>query len=165
MTVFSSVKARPITCDETSGSLDRSNTARVIGQFAAVIEGPRYVADVHGTYCNVFAWDATKALGCEIPHWWDGIEMTANAMEAWLALHGDAHGWMESTRMTAENDARRGLPVVMTASNQHGHGHIAIGYLGPSGLFTVAQAGRINFIKGTVERAFGGIIPKFWVHE
>jgi len=76
----------------------------VIDQFV-VEKNPRYRRDQQGkgeTYCNIFVWDVTRAMGAEIPHWVDqennptvlgkGIELDANAVIQWLQNRGKNQG-------------------------------------------------------------------------
>lgn len=133
----------------------------VINQFA-VEKNPRYRRNQQGkgeTYCNIFVWDVTRAMGAEIPHWVDhnnkstdlgkGIELDANDVIQWLQSQG---GWKEVDSERAQDLANQGYPVVATWLNPGGIGHIAVvrpGEYSSSQGPTIAQAGETNFNHGT----------------
>ncbi len=135
-----------------------------------VEKSPRYKPTASATYCNIFLWDYTRAMGCEIPHWVDadgnptdpnkGRELSANATVAWLDKQGAQRGWIGADRRTAFDAAERGHVVVLGwHSGSAKSGHVAV--LLPEG--TVAQAGRRNFVGETVERAFGKLPVRYWI--
>ncbi|MDR3311026.1 MAG: hypothetical protein LBS90_06730, partial [Oscillospiraceae bacterium] len=79
----------------------------VIDQFQ-VETAERYLPGRDGyTYCNIFVWDVTAALGAEIPHYYNkatgepmyypdtegSSAMRAAAMDTWLLDHGEEYGW------------------------------------------------------------------------
>ncbi len=106
----------------------------VINQFAAG-NNPRYAHQNGSTYCNIFAWDVTRAMGAEIPHWVDtsgnptmlkGNELNANAVNEWLHKHGARFGWRMTTLSDAVDQANQGCPVVASWGNAGGIGHIAM---------------------------------------
>lgn len=127
-----------------------------------VEESPRYKAADGKTYCNIFVWDFTRAMGREVPHWvrtdgrvtqaGSGKELNANGMVRWLATRGPAEGWILADRKTATDAAARGHTVVVGwDSGNATPGHIAI--MLPEG--TIAQAGKHNFVGKTVREGFG----------
>lgn len=86
------------------------------------------------TWCNIFVWDATSAMGAEIPHWADkktgemcfsaddpkGVEkyeLSANETFRWLSAHGEKYGWYECTEAEALEWANKGVPVVAVWKN------------------------------------------------
>ena len=154
-----------ITSDESSRSTELLND--VIGQFE-VESSARYTPHKYGsdTYCNIFVWDVTSALGCEIPHWVDAetlaprqfpdikgaVELGANATYTWLESHGDEYGWIEVTAEQAQEYANNGYPAVTTWKNPGGGaGHVQIVRPSEDGTFdasrgvSVAQAGGHNY--------------------
>ncbi len=120
--------------------------ARVIDQFN-VEESERYQPHP-ATYCNIFAWDVTRAMGAELPHWvlksdesrsatdQDGKptvsddqreELNVNATVAWLKKHGNDNGWRRVDARGAQQFAAEGRPAVAIWANPQGeHGHIAM---------------------------------------
>ena len=138
----------------------------VINQFA-VEKNPRYRRNQQGkgeTYCNIFVWDVTRAMGAEIPHWVDhnndtsvlgkGIELDANAVIQWLQTQ---ESWKRVDPERAQNLANQGFPVVVTRLNPGGIGYIAIVRSGEYSFSegpTIAQAGETNFNQGTVAQGF-----------
>ena len=56
----------PLTNEVGNRSMD--NYQAVLNEFG-VETNPRYLQRNGNTYCNIFVWDATKAMGAEIPHW------------------------------------------------------------------------------------------------
>ena len=130
----------------------------VIDQFR-VESAKRYEVDEY-TYCNIFLWDVTSAMGAEIPHYVDAAtgnpryypdikgatSMGAIATDKWLRDYGPQYGWYEVDAETAQRWANSGKPAVTTAGSQ---GHVQIvcpsrdGGYDPARGVTVAQAGRI----------------------
>ncbi|MDE0882776.1 MAG: peptidoglycan-binding protein [Myxococcota bacterium] len=160
------------------GSRSASRYDQVLNQFA-VGSNPRYSPRGGNTYCNIFAWDVTRAMGAEIPHWVDqqgnqtrqgspgAWEMNANATNRWLHNQGAAKGWRQVTGREAQSHANSGAPAVVSWKNPSGIGHI--GMIRP-GEFTargaaLAQAGRLNFNDRHVSDGFGRLRPEYWVHD
>ena len=86
-----------------------------------VENNPRYDNTKGPTYCNIYVWDVTYAMGCEIPHWVNGRELNANEANEWLAKEGASHGWHEIDEATALQMANEGKPTVACSD-----GHIAM---------------------------------------
>lgn len=135
----------------------------------------RYAPGGGMTWCNVFVWDATRALGAELPHWvaadgrpckpGAGSELSANALAGWLQQHGPRLGWRPATHEQARHTASHGCPTVAIWPNPHGHGHVAIVLPSPGGApLRIAQAGARNFSTGTLEQGFGARDVDFWFH-
>jgi hypothetical protein len=133
----------------------RATYDSVINQFAVGVN-PRYAHRNGSTYCNIFAWDVTRAMSAEIPHWVDakgdptphlkGNELNANAINTWLHQHGARFAWRQGSLDEAVEHANAGRPVVASWKNGGGIGHIAV--IRP-GLATsegplMAQAGATN---------------------
>lgn len=108
----------------------------VIQQFN-VETNSRYTPYKNGsTYCNIYVWDVTSAMGAEIPHRTDSNGdiadsktsnvkyMTANAMYDWLGNKGKEYGWKEVSAEEAQKYANMGCPSVAAWKNPKGHGHI-----------------------------------------
>jgi hypothetical protein len=157
---------RPTTPIVTSDLSDRSpeRYRSVINQFR-VESAERYRPFRNGsTYCNIFVWDVTRAMGAEIPMYTDPAtgaprfypdirgarSMGAIAMCDWLEKHGPAHGWREVDAETAQLHANEGRPAVTSAGSL---GHVQMVCPSRDGLFdpirgvSIAQAGRIVTIK------------------
>ncbi len=150
--------------------------ADVIDQFA-VGSNPRYQRRDGNTYCNIFAWDVTKAMGAEIPHWVDGAgnptgvgqgrELDANGGHLWLQNSGPQHGWREVSAEEAQAMANQGHPTVASWHNPGGIGHIAVvrpGEINERGP-AIAQAGSSNFNEGHVRDSFGNAPVKYFVND
>lgn len=152
----------------------------VIDQFA-VGHNPRYRPRSGNTYCNIFLWDVTRAMDCEIPHWVDArgnpaapfeagaYEMNVNGTVAWLTNYGTKRfGWLLTDAATAQQYANTGCPAVALWRNPVGeHGHTVIvrpGQLLPTRGAATAQAGRLNFNQGHIKDSFGNAVPKYYVH-
>ena len=151
----------------------------VIDQFD-VDENPRYTPRAIGsssrhkaTFCNIFVWDVTSAMGSPLPHWVDDNgnpgggpgkgfrELNANASVGWLADHGSRFGWKEVDEVEAQDCANKGLPVVAGQRNVSGSstGHIAMvrpGTIRPGAGPAVANVGAKNINKSHVANTFGG---------
>jgi len=148
----------------------------VLNQFA-VGNNPRYTPRGGNTYCNIFVWDATKAMGAEIPHWVDGggnptgvgkgRELNANATVDWLHQHGARHGYRQVSAAEAQQLANQGHPAVAIWKNPSGIGHVAmvrpgeVTSKGPA----IAQAGSKNFNNGHVADSFGNRPVQYWVND
>ncbi len=156
----------PVTAPLTSGTARRDArlTDQIVQQFELEISA-RYRPTATSTYCNIFLSDVTKALGCEIPHWWNGREVTANTMARWLAgEEGKQNGWTPVSRRDAEIAANSGQVAVAVWGNPQGVGHVAL--VVPSSDETqIAQAGRVNFSRGSLESGFGRREVVFYSHK
>jgi len=163
------------------GQRDPAIYSQLINQFA-VGNNPRYLPGDGNTYCNIFAWDVSRAMGAEIPHWVDDAgnvavpgapqahEININGGVNWMRSQGVTQfGWHSSTPEQAQNAANQGkLAVVMWKNTGSGHGHVAVVRPGTltAGGPEIAQAGRHNFNDGHVVNGFGqlGPLEYFW-HE
>lgn len=144
---------------------------------------PRYVKghdgnDANGqeTYCNIFLWDATKALSCEIPHWVDpatgvevpmgkGKELSANGVCDWMATHSLRNGWMICSEAQARIRASSGFPTVVCWKNAGGIGHVGL-VLPGTNITHIAQAGGTNFFDKDLRMGFGSVGPLiFYTHD
>jgi putative chitinase len=154
------------------------NYGQVIDQFS-VNNNPRYQPRGGNTYCNIFAWDVTRAMGAEIPHWVDGNgnpagvgapgarELDANGGHRWLEQHGPRHGWREVSAQEAQALANQGHPTVASWNNPGGIGHIAVvrpGEMTDRGP-AIAQAGASNFNNGHVRDSFGNRPVQYFVND
>lgn len=175
---------RPTNPALTNGSDNRrwSRYQAVIDQFE-VEHNPRYTADHQGkgeTYCNIFLWDVTKAMSCEVPHWIDaegeptgvgrGKELNANAVFDWLAGEGFDHGWKRCTATEAVTGPLNGFPTIVVWKNPLGIGHIAVCVPTKtedkgSSIPYIAQAGKTNFSYGLITKGFGDRSLTFYIHD
>jgi len=163
------------------GNRSRDLLERVIRQFR-VATNPRYRQNQQGrgeTYCNIFVWDVTRALGCEVPHWVDaggqpvapgqGRELDANGVCRWLRDHGPRHGWKPVSDWLALLEANAGRPALAVWENPGGIGHVAVvrpGTRDAARGVPIAQAGAINFDDGYLKDGFGSAEPiRFYVHD
>ncbi len=158
--------SKPCTPGITSSEGNRSASLyrQVIDQFDVESNG-RYEVNKKGrgdTYCNIFMWDVTSAMGAEIPHYIDAQtgaprtypdvqgarQLSANGIYNWLHQHGGDYGWFEVTPEQAQTLANAGRPVVTAWQNSGGHGHVQVVCPSKDGVYdekrgvTVAQAGR-----------------------
>ena len=157
----------------TAASRRGQELVDICAQFDVVHE-PRYAKRNGATYCNIFVWDCTRALGAEVPHWVydDGRpaamaaagahELDANAAIDWLAQHGSTYGWNPVVEADAYARADLGFPVVCTwRSPPGGIGHVSMvlpGHLS-------AQAGGTNFFMQPVSHGFGNLPVAFYSHN
>lgn len=146
-----------------------------------VANNGRYQPRNGATWCNIYVWDVTTAMGCEIPHYynrytgapmtWDEAiknpgrynEMSAPRMTEWLENHGADYGWIECDEATAIAMANKGLPTVAAGTNT---GHVAMVAPqrdGETGLM-ISQAGGRNFEHGPINQGFGRYQAKFFYH-
>ncbi|MFZ2875845.1 MAG: hypothetical protein WAZ94_15320 [Phycisphaerales bacterium] len=160
----------------TGGSTNRSSQLleQILDQFD-VETSKRYRRAPEGTKCNIFVWDATRALACEVPQREltsrGLVQQNANAMCDWLLGNmGRQHAWNEVAEHVARSRADSGFPVVVTQKNPGGIGHIAMGTRAPEGAepgkLWIAQAGGKNFRRGRVLEGFLATIPvRFFTHN
>jgi hypothetical protein len=138
------------------------------------------------TYCNIFVWDVTSALGAEIPHYVDSntgelrtypdtdatTALGATATERWLDSHGADYGWTEASPEQAQAFANAGKPAVTTAGSL---GHVQVvcpsedgGYDSVRGV-TIAQAGSEVYNYTYISNIYGAATLnsriRYWVHE
>ncbi len=143
------------------GQRSADNYRAVINQFN-VETNQRYAINKQGqndTYCNIFLWDVTRAMGAEIPHFTDAAgapvstgangakELNANMVNDWLNTNGQAYGWTRVSAEEAQYYANMGMPAVTSWKNPSGHGHVQVvspsvdGRYDPSRGVAIAQAG------------------------
>jgi hypothetical protein len=127
------------------------------------------------TWCNIFAWDWSIAMSCEIPHWikegeisypqsWGAQRSRASVMFDWLIASGPKHGWKQVAAPYAVELARKGQAVLAAARSDHGPGHMSV--VLPESLhqgIVTAQAGGSNWRRGPL--SFGELSPVFFWHE
>lgn len=151
----------------------------VIDQFS-VETNPRYAIRNGSTYCNIFMWDVTRAMGAEIPHYVDpktgepryypdvkgASQMNANAIYNWLHKHGPEYGWHEVTPEQAQILANQGHPAVTAYKNTGGHGHVQVVCPSRDGKYdakrgvTIAQAGRHFYNNMPITKVYNKSLPK-----
>jgi len=154
----------------------------VIDQFS-VETNPRYAVNKRGkndTYCNIFMWDVTRAMGAEIPHYVNpdtlepmyypnvkgARELNANGIYDWLGKVGGQYGWVQVTAEQAQNLANQGKPVVTAMRNNSGHGHVQVvcpskdGVYDPERGVTIAQAGRNLYNYAPITRVYRASLPR-----
>ncbi len=143
---------------------------RVCAQFN-VTSSPRYAAGPGVTWCNIYVWDATSAMGAEVPHWYDpatgavtsvgrGVETRANDVYNWLVR--GLGGWREGTYAEATANAAQGRPSVAAYFNPTAgrSGHVAM--VLPNG--NIAQAGAHNYFDVLVKTGFGSLPVRYFLH-
>ena len=152
---------------------------QLVNQFA-VGNNPRYLPTHGNTFCNIFLWDVTRAMGNQIPHWVDDVgniaqpfahgasETNANFVVTWMETIGvPKHGWTASDPGEAQDFANLGKLAVVMFKNPAGHGHLAVvrpGTVTDKGP-TTAQAGRHNFNSGHETDGFHDLPVKYFVNE
>lgn len=164
----------------TCGTLSRSpeNYLAVARQFS-VESNPRYTPrDIQGnghvdTFCNIFASDVLKAMGCEPGHFFMGNELSANRMVDWYDRHAKDYAWREVTEVEARENAARGCPTIVIWKNpslnadgrpKSGHVAVVLPCLTPDTM--IAQAGAHNFFNGPLAGGFGtGKQLRFFAHD
>ena len=137
------------------------------------------------TYCNIFVWDVTRAMGAEIPHYTDPAtgepryypdtkgakSMGAIATDEWLQKYGQDYGWREVDAGTAQMHANEGKPAVTSAGSL---GHVQVVCPSYDGKYdnirgaTVAQAGRIVSNYTNISSIYGTASQqnvKYWIHN
>lgn len=160
------------------GARDSKLYLAVIDQFE-VETNPRYASRDGKTYCNIFAWDVTRAMQTELPHWVDAEErptsagapgarrLDCNSLVGWLYRHGPSCGWMRTTKENAQIAADGGHPTIAILRNAAGNGHLAVLLPQENDLAgaMLSQAGAVRFARGNLLEAFGHHVPEFWTHR
>lgn len=155
------MEANPLLTNHV-GERDAATYRAVIDQFN-VETNERYRVNKQGigdTYCNIFTWDVTRAMGAEIPHYVDasGVpassgrngakELDANGVNDWLNTYGTTYGWRKASPEEAQEYANMGMPAVTSWKNGNGHGHLQVVSPSLDGTYdaakgvAIAQAGR-----------------------
>jgi hypothetical protein len=185
-TILPVSRGRPTTPAITSNENIRSRGLyrAVINQFR-VETAERYRPSEGKTYCNIFLWDVTSAMGAEIPHYVDAEtneprtypdvkgarELNAVAIDKWLHEHGEKYGWREVDAETAQRYANEGKPAVTTAGAV---GHVQVvcpsngGTYDPAKGVTIAQAGRRLYNYAYISSTYGAETLKnisYFVHD
>ena len=160
------------------GSRDPDAYSKVLHQFD-VTTNERYKKVVRNgktlTWCNIFVWDVTIAMGCEIPHYYNPntgektasrvsgeyLEMTADRMANWLRDFGPSNGWEKISASDAQKFANEGYPVVVAAP---GGGHVAMVCPSRAEGPMITQAGANNFEEKPVKNGFGSLTVEYYVH-
>lgn len=108
--------SRPILAPLQSCSGRRSlrSTLNVMAQFAPG-HNPRYLPDAKGaSRAHVFVWDVSRAMGCELPHFANGRELSVAQTVDWLRAEGPSRGWQKLALPAALEQVDRGnLAVVV----------------------------------------------------
>lgn len=173
----------------TEGDRDPTLYRQVIDQFT-VTSNPRYMPNKKGTgdtYCNIFLWDVTSAMGAEIPHYtdWDTGEihaypevddskhMNANRIYDWLAESGAQYGWQEVSAEEAQAAANSGQPAITIWKNPSGgHGHCQVVCPSADGAYnaergvTIAQAGNNLYDYAYIDQVYSSRLPdvRYYMH-
>ena len=178
-----------LTGDQTNRSADVYN--QIINQFD--VEGnDRYLNNKQGkgdTYCNIYMWDVTSAMGAEIPHYVNEAgepvayenrreenahALNANAIFNWLANNGETYGWRKVSPEEAQMHANAGHPAVTAWRNPQGHGHVQVVCPSADGAYneetgvTVSQAGSKRLQYAVITDVFKGSALEnvtYYVHE
>ena len=139
----------------------------LIDQFA-VAYNPRY--QVHNALAepraHVFAWDVSIAMGCEIPHYRPGRELTLAQTVEWARWQSTQQGWKKIDGAAAIAAADRGELALAIPRDPKAKPMVAVvrpGGPGVDGKPRVATAGRPKSNDLPVEQAMGGPAD-FYVH-
>lgn len=166
---------RPIDLPVSDMLLSEDDVVERILDLTHVEDAERYRPKNGMTFCNILAWDVSKAFRKEVPHWYDpatgdpttvgkGREMNVNTMQDWLLSHGLERAWgVSSERKDAVAWAQKRYLVLALWKNKTGKpGHVAI--ILPDG--KAAQAGTHCHRRATLETCFDGLLPqvKYFCH-
>jgi len=156
---------RPVTPAISSSEANRSPLIynAVISQFR-VETAERYRPYRDGnTYCNIYMWDVTRAMGAEIPHYVDpetgepryypdvkgSRSLTAVAIDNWLKTYGEEYGWHQVDAETAQRYANEGKPAVTTGGSID---HVQVVCPSKDGLYDPIRGVTVSQAGGTVTR-------------
>jgi hypothetical protein len=91
------------------GKRTREVYEMVVKQFGVLVN-PRYADDAPGKIRgHIFAWDVSRAMNCEIPHFVGAKELTLAQTCDWLRHEGPMRGWkrvMDADIVEAANSGR-----------------------------------------------------------
>lgn len=172
----------PVQPQKTNKEGERSPEAyNEVMEAFQVESSARYQPRDNKTWCNIYVWDVTTAMGCEIPHYYNRVtgepmtqeqavhnpgsyyEMNAPRMTTWLEKYGEKYGWVACDEATAINSANEGMPTVAVGTNT---GHVAMvapQNEGETGVM-ISQAGGSNFNHGELSDGFGTYQVKYYYH-
>ena len=173
--------APAVTSDVHNRSPERYRA--VIDQFR--VETARRYKPGENTFCNIFVWDVTSAMGAEVPHYVNtatgepryypdingATGMGAIATDKWLAEYGALYGWFETDAVTAQRFANLGKPAITSAGKL---GHLQIVSPSKDGQYNdslgvaISQAGRIVSNYTYLSNIYGNSGQKsvrYWVHD
>lgn len=95
------------------GRRSKRGYLNVIAQFAAG-HNPRYAPDAKGQpRSHVFVWDVSRAMGCEIPHFLGGRELSLAQTVDWMKLSSQQRGWRKVKLETALQQVELGNLAIM----------------------------------------------------
>ena len=170
-TMMNTDAMKPCYPDFTNGTDNRNAVSyrQALAQFD-VVNNPRYKARDNNTYCNIFLWDGSRALGCEIPHFdlfyanidgnavLTGHEHNANVVATWLASDEAAiTGWHSIGQFNVNLNTNKGIPTVVVWNNPGGIGHVAWVLPSIGNGTRIAQAGAVNLFDAPQLSGFGNI--------
>ncbi|HWZ42944.1 MAG TPA: hypothetical protein VNW97_05685 [Candidatus Saccharimonadales bacterium] len=167
----------PLTND--IGNRSTYNYFKVIEQFRVEDEENRRYQPGNKTYCNIFVWDVTRAMGFEIPHWvaddrGNRHEMRVNQLAGWLNETGKKQGWTHVDARMAQQMANDGHPSIAIWENPNSSisGHIAVirpGSVGDERGAAISQAGRLVLDASHIDTGFNDPDHEkrvqYWYHE
>lgn len=94
------------------GKRTRALYDAVLNQFGLTVN-PRYDDDAPGKQRgHIFAWDVSRAMGCEIPHFVGAKELTLAQTCDWVRHEGPMRGWKRVSDMEIFDRANGGYLVV-----------------------------------------------------
>jgi hypothetical protein len=139
---------------------------QVINQFA-VGSNPRYEPDgPDKPRAHIFAWDVTKAMNAEIPHFVGPKEMSLGQTVDWLRMEGPMRGWRKLPVTEALEQAQQGCPVVALPKDPRTK-MIAIvrpAPAGPNGQPRFAAAGKARANDLGLLEALGVFAAEYFAH-
>lgn len=183
MNRFPAQQWKPIDPILTSSEGDRSreNYNAVIDQLW-VEKNQRYTDRDNKTFCNIFMWDVTKAMGAEIPYYVnrqtgaaeeyrpgilaDAYQQSAADYYRWMNRHGAEYGWKKVSAKEGQEAANRGEPAV--ALYLFGHCQVIRPFPENSG---ESPQGNICYAQAGSPKAYGyqptfltDLTGQVWVH-
>lgn len=148
--LISAGRSEPVSITISNDSLNRSPASlnAVLDQFC-VETAKRYQPTLFSTYCNIFAWDATRGMNAEIPHWINrktmapyaynpglsysenakiAYEVNVNGLYDWMERNADSIRYRQVSEQEAKEAANTGKPVVAIWKNpkEGSSGHIVV---------------------------------------
>jgi hypothetical protein len=164
----------------TNTRMRSTEAYRAVIDIFDVENAARYKKSGGKTYCNIFVWDVTYAMGAEIPHYLDpktGVPQlsfsegnqyqNAPRMFDWLRDYGAGYGWNETSSINAIERANTGYPTVAVWKSA-GDGHIAmvVPQKNEDTGVMIAQAGAANYNHASLNKGFGSNkTPLYYTHD
>jgi len=147
------------------GRRSKRGLLNVIQQFAAG-HNPRYAPDANGqSRAHIFVWDVSRAMGCEIPHFLQGRELSLAQTVDWMKMTSHTRGWRKLLPDTALKEVEQGNLGIVVPKDKKLKTIAVLRPRSSDGVVRVAAAvpGKGNEV--SVHEALGTADIELYVHD